>query len=132
MAELRKEGLGVPELPSSHDPSTHQGLAKGIKPASSWTDPSSSLGGKWHLQWSIDKSLYGAKPLSPQSSEHMVLGTHGRLHKGRDWGFVAMKWKDFLWLLRCREHQFYLQLIKAASPRDPWEERTDAGVLDQA
>lgn len=33
--EIRKEGLSITELPSSHDPSTHQGLVKGIEPVSS-------------------------------------------------------------------------------------------------
>ena len=42
---------------------------------------------------------------------------------------MAVKWKDFLWLLRCHGHQFYLQLTKAASPSNPWEEHTDASVL---
>lgn len=52
--------------------------------------------------------------------------------KERDWGFMAMKWKDFLCPLRCRRHQLSLQLTKAASPDDPWKNSTDAGVLDQA
>lgn len=41
MEEIRKERLAITELPSSHDPSTFQRLAKGTKPASFWTDPSS-------------------------------------------------------------------------------------------
>lgn len=30
-----------------------------------------------------------------------------------------MKWKDFLWLLRCHGHQLYLQLTEVATPSDP-------------
>lgn len=89
MEEIRKKRLGIIELPSSHDPSTFQGLAKGTKPASSWTDLSFSLGGKWHFQCSIDRSLYGAKPLSPQPSEHMVLGTQGQFLQGKRLGFCG-------------------------------------------